>query len=209
MLCIALLLGGLGCGNDEAALPDAALGSASSPAESCKTLHTQRPDLPSGPYYVSGGIGPGFQVYCDMSTADGGWTNVTTNVPEETVTALRGISGRQMIKCTLTGGEHIVSPAWSGAWHWSGTTFHQVGGTWMVNGAQVECGTDPEYTDVTCPTWWGAGCGNGPGPSNKLFPGVIDQAPFCGGSTSAHANGSFVICGVNNYRSYAVFVRSE
>ena len=78
------------------------------------------------------------------------------------------------------------------------------------------CGSDPEYTNAPCTTWWGVGCGNGPGDTTKLFPGVLDQpAQTCADSTSAHTNGAFSICGgggpghPTNYAFYSVFVRAD
>ena len=46
-------------------------------AQSCKALHTAHPDLPDGVYTIDpDGSGPGspFAVWCDMTTAGGGWT---------------------------------------------------------------------------------------------------------------------------------------
>jgi hypothetical protein len=176
------------------------------------------PSAMSGPYVVSatGTSGDAFLTYCEMTTGGGGWTKVTASVPDAQVNLLRGASGRQMIKCNDTGTAHIISPPFTSPWKWNGTTATQVPGTWTVNGGAQTCGNDPEGTvNASCTTWWGVGCGNGPGTTNKLFPGVLDQptANYCADSTSAHTNLTFSICApaplAYNHRSYSVFVRSE
>lgn len=57
------------------------------PASSCKELHRARPELGSGSYPVRRPGGDVIQVYCDMVTADGGWTLVARSVKGTTATA--------------------------------------------------------------------------------------------------------------------------
>jgi hypothetical protein len=145
-----------------------------------------------------------------MTTEGGGWTRITNSLGEAIVERLRGPSGREMIKCSDPGREYIMSPSFSGNWSWASSKFNQLAGTWTVNGSPQSCGSDPEYTDVACARWWGYGCGNGPGLTNKFFPGVIDAPPgTCVDSTSGHTNSAFIICGDVNYRRYSVFIRAD
>jgi hypothetical protein len=189
----------------------------SPPQSSCRAILEAMPGASSGTYLISatGVTTDAFETSCDMTTDGGGWTKVTMSVPASQVSLLRGKSGRQMIKCSDSGTEHIISPPFTNPWNWNGTTFVQVPGAWTVNGVDQFCGGDLEYTEATCTTWWGVGCGSGPGITNKLFPGVLDEpsAKYCGDTTSAHTNLMFSICGHSlgpeNYRSYSVFVRSE
>jgi hypothetical protein len=60
---------------------ESALGTVpTNPAVSCLAIHQTTPSLPSGTYWLDPG-GPGgaapFQVFCDMVTADGGWTLIS------------------------------------------------------------------------------------------------------------------------------------
>lgn len=201
-------------GQPDAGAPDSATTAVPS---DCRAILRVLPSALSGLYTISptGTTADAFETFCDMTTDGGGWTKVTKSVPDTLVTRLRGSTGRQMLKCTDQGTGHIISPPFGSEWKWAATSPTQVPGTWIVNGAAQSCGNDPEYTTVTCGTWWGVGCGNGPGITNKLFPGVLDQPSpyYCADSTSAHTNLAFSICGPSagpfNYRSYSVFVRSD
>jgi hypothetical protein len=187
------------------------------PALSCKAILEAMPNSPDGNYVVSptGVWSDAFSTFCDMTTAGGGWTRVTNSVPASLVTLLRGTLGRQMVKCVASGSEHIISPTFANPWSWDSTTFVQLSGTWTVNGLPESCGSDVEYTDAACGSWWGVGCGNGPGIVNKLFPGVLDSptAEYCADSVSAHTNAAFSICAgapiPYNFRGYSVFVRED
>ncbi|MBK8814164.1 MAG: hypothetical protein IPN42_00985 [Methylococcaceae bacterium] len=46
---------------------------ASTAAESCKAIHLRFPAFLTGVYWVSKGIQPAVKVFCDMTTAGGGW----------------------------------------------------------------------------------------------------------------------------------------
>jgi hypothetical protein len=149
-----------------------------------------------------------YSVFCDMTTDGGGWTEVTYPADSDAVAAaLIGAFGRQMMKCTRSGTEHIISPSFA-EWSWTPETFVQVPGTWIVDEVEQECGDDPEATDVECDTWFGVGCGSGAGSNNKLFPGVSGQLE-CTDRRSAHAQAAFTICGENNYDSWVVFLRAD
>lgn len=66
-----------GCtSNGWVSFTNASPGSApSSAASSCKTLNLESPSLPSGAYWMAGNGSP-YQVYCDMSSGNAGWTLV-------------------------------------------------------------------------------------------------------------------------------------
>jgi hypothetical protein len=179
---------------------------------SCKAILAAQPSSPSGLYWIDPNGPPATDahpVYCDMQTSGGGWTKVN-DLADADVNLLRGAQGRQMLKCADDTTPHIISPVFSASWSWARSTFLQIGGSWIVNGANQSCGTDPEYTAAPCNTWWGAGCGNGPGDTNKLFPGVLSTpGQYCADRISAATGSTFAICGSTNYRSYSIFVRSN
>jgi len=93
------------------------------PAASCKALLAALPAAGSGSYVVSatGHLADAFSTFCDMATAGGGWTKVTRNIPASQVDLLRGPAGRQMLKCSDSGSEHIISRPFAIPWSWSAT----------------------------------------------------------------------------------------
>jgi hypothetical protein len=151
------------------------LGSQTNPAASCKALHAAAPTAPDGTYFVTatGALADAFSTYCDMTHEGGGWTKVTSAVPEEQVRTLLGASGKQMVKCADDGFAYFASPSFAPAapipdagaavdagavdagadadagapvvpWSWSIHAFVQVAGTWR---AAV---TDAGASDLTC-----------------------------------------------------------
>jgi hypothetical protein len=68
---------GDGGGAADALLEGAASDAASPTAASCRALHADDVAAPSGVYPLRGSDGGSFTAYCDMDTADGGWTLVT------------------------------------------------------------------------------------------------------------------------------------
>jgi hypothetical protein len=67
-------------GANDATLADAAvlpMDAAAPTAASCRALHANDVTAPSGVYNLRGADGAAFTAYCDMDTADGGWTLVT------------------------------------------------------------------------------------------------------------------------------------
>jgi hypothetical protein len=67
-------------GTNDASLTDAAIlatDAAAPTAASCRALHADDSTAPSGAYILRGSDGGAFAAYCDMETADGGWTLVT------------------------------------------------------------------------------------------------------------------------------------
>jgi hypothetical protein len=69
---------GDGGGPADALAESAAIDAAAAPtAASCRALHAQDVAAPSGVYALRGADGGAFTAYCDMDTADGGWTLVT------------------------------------------------------------------------------------------------------------------------------------
>jgi hypothetical protein len=216
--------------NPDAAPPDSGppdsgifgpIGSEHNPAPSCKVILQMIPTATSGPYFILPTSTTAtaalhlHNTYCDMTTDQGGWTKIA-GFTEGDVDAVKGRTAKEMLKCSDTGVEYIESPTATLAWSWGGLDrFRQVPGMWKVNDQMQPCDSNPEYTQYTCGSWWGWGCGNGGGNQNKLFPGVLDQpsAGFCADTTSAHTNLTFSICtnsnGPDNYRTYSVFIRSD
>jgi hypothetical protein len=193
------------------------IGSLHNPAPSCKVILSMVPTSSSGAYYIlpTATTATVHNTWCDMRTDSGGFTKIAgfSNIE---VNAIRGATGHEMLKCADNGTEYIESPTSSLAWSWGGLDrFRQVPGTWKVNDTSQACDSNPEYTQYTCASWWGWGCGNGGGNQNKLFPGVLDQpsAGYCADTTSAHTNATFSICtnsnGPDNFRNYSVFMRAD
>lgn len=180
-------------------------------AQSCKAIQAEDTSAVSGSYWIQASTDSvPAATYCEMSMASGGWTKVN-DLSEAEVNDLLGAPGQVLLKCSDDGTNYIQSPSTSQTWYWAASAPTQLGGTWIVNGTEQSCGTDSEYDDASCSTWWGYKCSNGGGGNNKLYPGVLDSpsAKYCADASSGHTNASFSICGDNNYRSYSIFVRTD
>ena len=186
--------------------------SKSNPGASCYSILSNGYSLGDGFYYIDpDGLGgeTAITTYCDMTTNGGGWTKVN-GMYEATINILmkgsaEQISAHQMLKCSDGDPASIISPEILLEWSWS--VKKKVGGIWVVNGSDQSCGTEAEFDYVTY--GWGFGCSNGENTVNKLYPGVCSSPswPTGCGSSAAHTQSSFSVCGPRNYGSYSIFVR--
>ena len=100
----------------------------------------------------------------------GVWTRVSyPEFLDEEARAILGDSGRQLLKCAESGTAFIESPSIT-TWSWTPGYFVQAPGVWVVSGLNQECLADREYTDISCSTLFGVGCGSGPGPRTNYSP---------------------------------------
>ena len=68
-----------GCaGSPDCEVAESNYGTEEEPGISCADIYTQRPDATSGEYWITTGTSQIFEVYCDMTTDDGGWTLVAS-----------------------------------------------------------------------------------------------------------------------------------
>ncbi len=196
------------------------LGSAANPAPSCKAILAARPGVPSGTYALLVAT-KAFETRCDMTTAGGGWTRVrgaggATDPTSDAkiVEALRGSTGRLMLRCSETappdgGGGYITSPSFDSAWSWAAAAPTFRGGAWAVNGAPAQCDGVLTLPAGDCSTWWGISCASTNG--NKVLAGVTASvsALSCTNSSSVNTGGAFDICGSSTYADYVVYVRAD
>jgi hypothetical protein len=181
--------------------------------QSCKALLAREPAVPSGFYFVTGGSSEEHFTYCDMDTEGGGWTRVSYPHDSDTWSAsLIGAHGRQMLKCSIEGSEHVISPRFS-RWSWTSRSFNLVSGKWIVNGHAIGCGANRHLAPQGCSTLFGIACGDGPDKANNFLPGMSALAnDACADRSTVYTTGVFSVCGENRTDSYAgwvTFLREE
>lgn len=176
--------------------------------KSCKVL--QAIAKWSGPttYWVDpngGSKDDAIKTTCDMATEGGGWTRVDSTISNNNLNLLLEGKGRQMLKCSDTATDAIVSPVATAPWGW--TTKAKLVGDWTVAGKTVSCGGDASFDAISC--GWGYGCSSGPKDPAQLYPGV-QNATQCANDKTAQVGTAFAMCAGNlNYTEWKVFVRSE
>lgn len=170
------------------------IGTQTNPATTCKALHAANTNLPSALYWIKPDSGAAVQVWCDMTTAPGGWTR--TNVFQtgnnswctndaiwsliRRIAAGRGNGGQLMFKSFYPGtavtpdaGPFNVATMGTGPYNnltsmfaWAGTSE-----SWPYNGSAS----------------FGFNVIAGPGMSNQVWwdhgATLTNKANFCVGST--------------------------
>lgn len=181
--------------------------------QSCKALRAREPAVPSGFYFVTGGTHEEHFTYCDMDTEGGGWTRVSYPRDSDTWTAsLIGARGRQMLKCSNEGSEHVISPSFA-MWSWSSRSLRLVPGKWIVNGYAIGCGANRHFAPRSCSSLFGIGCADGAGEANNFVPGLSALADdACADRSTVYTTGVFSICGAGStdfHAGWVTFLREE
>ncbi len=160
------------CGNTCAAGTTCTNGSCG--GRSCLAIKQANPAAASGNYTIdpdgAGGAAP-FSVYCDMTTEGGGWTRIN-GLSNATIAQIRQPSAQQLIKCTDGGSRYVSSPSTTAAFSFSARA--NVPGTWGSSSGSFSCGANGEIGLAT----FGFACSNGPGGTNKVYPGHRSGVPW-------------------------------
>ncbi|EKE28434.1 MAG: hypothetical protein ACD_3C00059G0002 [uncultured bacterium (gcode 4)] len=144
------------------------------------------------------------KVICEMTTSSWWWTKVN-NLSDTEVNLILGWSWKQLVKCSDTWSEYILSPNLS--WYtWSSSIKTKVWWTWNISWTDQSCGTDSEFDAASF--WWWFWCSNWGWTENKFYPWMCEAGwPWNCWKWQWHTNSTFNICWSGNYASYSVFVR--